>query len=356
MRHALRLAERGLGRVSPNPSVGCVIVTEDELVIGRGRTADGGRPHAETVALQQAGNRALGATAYVTLEPCAHHGQTPPCAEALVEAGLRRVVVAIEDPDPRVGGRGLARLRDAGVEVISGVLIEDAARLNAGFFLKIRENRPLVTLKIAQSLDAKTATASGDSKWITGEAARAFGHLLRASHDAILIGIETAIADDPELSCRIVGLEAQSPLRVVLDTRLRLGELSALARSAERIPILIYTVAQPKPALIACGVDIVQVSRDARGRPDVGAVLNDLAGRGITRVLVEGGASVHASFLDRGYADRLEIFHAPLILGGGGHSSIEALAALTLDEAPKFDCIARRDFGIDLLESFEARA
>jgi diaminohydroxyphosphoribosylaminopyrimidine deaminase/5-amino-6-(5-phosphoribosylamino)uracil reductase len=356
MRHALRLAERGLGRVAPNPSVGCVIVTEDERVIGRGRTADGGRPHAETVALQQAGNHARGATAYVTLEPCAHHGQTPPCADALIEAGLRRVVVAVEDPDPRVGGRGLARLREAGIEVVTGVLAKDAARVNAGFFLKIRQNRPLVTLKIAQSLDGRTATAAGDSKWITGDASRTFGHLLRARHDAILIGIETALADDPELSCRIAGLQFQSPLRVVLDTRLRLGERSKLARSADRIPTRVYTSVQSKSVLAASGMDIVQVSRDARGRPDVGAVLNDLAGRGITRLLVEGGASVHASFLDRGYADRLEVFRSPMILGGAGHASIDALAALSLDEAPKFDCIARTEIGPDLLETYEARA
>src|SRR5580704_18299785 len=187
MQHALRLAGRGLGRVAPNPAVGCVIVSPDDRVLGRGWTADGGRPHAETVALAQAGAAARGAIAYVTLEPCAHHGQTPPCAEALVRAGVRRVVGAIEDPDPRVRGRGFAMMREAGIEVATGVLAGEAERLNAGFFIREHMKRPLVTLKIAQSLDGKTATSSGESKWITCEDSRWFGHLLRARHDAVLV-------------------------------------------------------------------------------------------------------------------------------------------------------------------------
>ena len=216
MRHALTLAERALGRTAPNPAVGCVIVSRDGHVVGRGRTQDGGRPHAEAVALTQAGDAATGATAYVTLEPCAHHGQTPPCAEALANAGIARVVASVEDPDPRVKGKGFAMLRAAGVEVVTGLLEKETTELNAGFFLRITENRPLVTLKIAQSEDGKTARA-GDDKWITGEEARRFSHLLRAKHDAILIGVGTALADDPELTCRLPGLEKYSPLRVVLE-------------------------------------------------------------------------------------------------------------------------------------------
>jgi diaminohydroxyphosphoribosylaminopyrimidine deaminase/5-amino-6-(5-phosphoribosylamino)uracil reductase len=356
MQHALRLAGRGLGRVAPNPSVGCVIVSGEGRVLGCGWTADGGRPHAETVAIAQAGTAARGATAYVTLEPCAHHGHTPPCAQALIGAGVARVVASMEDSDPRVSGRGFAMLREAGIDVTTGLLAQDATKLNAGFFLRIREKRPLVTLKIAQSLDGKTATSSGESKWITGEDARRFGHLLRARHDAILVGIETALADDPELTCRISGLEGCSPTRVVLDTRLRLAEESKLTRGAKEIPTLVYSTGAASSVLSACGVEVVTVVRDARGRPDIGAVLADLAARGITRLLVEGGAGVHAAFLDRGYADRLEVFRSPVLLGDAGHSAINALAAFTLDEAPRFACVSRQMLGPDLLESFEARA
>jgi len=356
MRHALRLAERSLGTVAPNPAVGCVIVSPDGRIVGRGRTQMGGRPHAETVALEAAGAQARGATAYVTLEPCSHHGQTPPCADALVAACVARVVVAVEDPDERVNGGGTAHLRDAGIAVDVGLLKEQAADLNRGFFLRVGAARPLVTLKIAQSLDGRTASASGESKWITGPQARAYGHLLRARHDAILIGIETALADDPELTCRVPGLETRSPLRIVLDTRLRLTEWSKLAQTARDVPTLVFTSKSPGGPLAACGVDIVQVQRDARGRPDLSLVLKDLAGRGITRLLVEGGASVHASFLDRGFADRLEVFGAPTVLGGSGRAAVDALAALSLDEAPRFKRIGIKPLGADVLESFAATA
>lgn len=356
MRHALRLAERALGTVSPNPAVGCVIVSPEGRVVGRGWTQCGGRPHAETVALEQAGPAARGATAYVTVEPCSHHGQTPPCADALVAAGLGRVLAAVEDPDPRVRGNGFSRLRAAGLAVETGLLQREAADLNAGFFLRVTRNRPLVTLKIAQSLDGRTAASSGESRWITGEEARRFAHLLRARHDAILIGIETARADDPALTCRIPGLESRSPLRVVLDTRLRLSEWSQLAQTADDIPTLVFTSASPQGPLAASGVEIVQVVRDARGRPDIAAVLTELAGRGVTRLLVEGGGSVHASFLDRGLADRLEIFNAPAVFGAAGHASVDALAALSLDEAPRFARVASRPLGRDLLESYAATA
>lgn len=356
MQHALRLARRALGRVAPNPAVGCVIVSPDDRIVGRGFTRDGGRPHAETIAIAQAGNAARGATAYVTLEPCAHHGQTPPCAEALIQAGVLRVVVALEDTDARVSGRGLKLLRDAGVAVSCGVLDSEARRLNAGFLMKVEKRRPMVTLKIAQSLDGRTATSSGESKWITGPEARRFAHLLRAEHDAILVGIDTALADDPELTCRIAGLEQRSPARVVLDSRLRLGECSKLVRSARQIPTTVYSVGTDSAALRAAGVEIVRVARDARGRPDVGAVLQDLADRGVTRLLVEGGAGVHASFLDRGVADRLEVFSSPVVVGSAGHACVDALAALALDEVPRFRRVARWSLGPDLLETFEAAA
>src|SRR5438552_18831690 len=212
MRHALRLAARALGSVAPNPAVGCVIVAGDGSIVGRGCTQPGGRPHAETVALAQAGVRARGATAYVTLEPCAHHGQTPPCADALAAAQLVRVVGAAVDPDPRVAGSGFARLESAGVVVTRGVLEAEARALNLGFFRRVMQGRPLVALKIAQSADGYVADAKGNSRWITSEDARRHGHLLRARHDAILVGIGTVLADDPELTCRLPGLEQRSPL------------------------------------------------------------------------------------------------------------------------------------------------
>jgi diaminohydroxyphosphoribosylaminopyrimidine deaminase/5-amino-6-(5-phosphoribosylamino)uracil reductase len=352
MHHALALAERALGAVAPNPAVGCVIVSREGRVVGRGWTGRGGRPHAEAVALAQAGAEARGATAFVTLEPCAHHGQTPPCANALVEAGIARVVAAVEDPDPRVHGKGFAMLHDADLKVVIGICAKQAAEQNAGFFKRVREGRPLVTLKMAASIDGKTATASGESKWITGEAARRFGHLLRARHDAILIGIGTALADDPQLTCRLPGLEDRSPLRVVLDTRLKLNEWSKLAQSADTVPTLVFTTADGGGPLVACGVEVAKATRDARGRPDLAAVLTELGKRGITRLLVEGGATVHAAFLDRGLADRLEVFRSPLVLGAAGHDGIDSLAALTLGEAPRFRFVGRRSFGPDLLESF----
>lgn len=355
MRHALVLAGRGLGNVAPNPAVGCVLVSPEGIVVGRGWTGKGGRPHAETLALAQAGESARGATAYITLEPCAHHGATPPCADALVEAGVSRVVAAVEDPDPRVNGRGFERLSAANIPLTTGVLAAEAAELNAGFFLSVREKRPLVTLKIAASLDGRTAAADGGSKWISSEDARRFGHLLRARHDAILIGVETAIADDPMLTCRLPGLENHSPLRVVLDTRLRLPETSKLARSAREVPTIAFTVAEGGGTLSSRGVEVVVVARDARGRPDVGAVLNALCERGVTRLLVEGGASVHASFLGRDYADRIEIFRAPFALGDAGHASIDALAALSLDEARRYVLAAATRYGPDLLESLHAK-
>lgn len=356
MRRALTLAARGLGRVAPNPAVGCLVVSPEGRIVARSRTADGGRPHAETIALERAGAASRGATVYVTLEPCAHHGKTPPCADALIEAGVARVVAAAEDPDPRVKGRGIARMRAAGIQVDTGLLEKEALALNTGFILRVTQNRPFVTLKIAQSLDGRIASASGDSKWITGEEARRYGHLLRAQHDAILIGIGTAQADDPELTCRLPGREAQSPLRVVLDGKLKLTEWSKLAQTARERPTLVYTVSSDGSALRACGIEIVRVVKDARGRPDIAAVLTDLAARGITRLLVEGGATVHSSFVNRGLADRLEIFRAPILLGSSGRPAVDALAALSLDEAPRFVPLERRTLGNDLLESFAARA
>src|SRR5688572_19319773 len=233
MAAALSLAARNLGQVWPNPAVGCVIVDQVGHVVGRGFTQRGGRPHAETEALKMAGDRAKGSTAYVTLEPCSHHGKTPPCAEALVAAGVKRCVAAIEDPDPRVSGRGLATLRDAGIAVETGVLADRARDLNAGFLTRVTKGRPLVALKLATSLDGRIATRAGESRWITGEEARAYGHRLRATHDAIAVGSGTVLADDPELTCRIPGLEHRSPVRLVFDRR---GRIPVTAKVLTEVP------------------------------------------------------------------------------------------------------------------------
>jgi len=350
MRHALALAERALGRTAPNPAVGCVIVERNGRIVGRGWTQPGGRPHAETMALAEAGEAARGAAAYVTLEPCAHLGKTPPCAQALAKAGVARVVAAIEDPDLRVKGQGFAMLRAAGIEVSIGVLEKEAAELNAGFFLRVEENRPLVTLKIARSKDGKTARTGAD-KWITGEEARRFGHLLRAKHDAILIGVGTALADDPELTCRLPGLEDRSPIRVVLDTHLRLPARTQLVQTAQRVPTIVFTTSGGGDDLRSHGVEVVTVVPDAQGRPPIAAVLGKLAQRGITRLLVEGGAIMLSAFADAGFADRLELFTAPLTLGQAGHGSVAAIT-----EAPSFLRVSSRMLGPDMLESFAAKA
>ena len=353
MRHALRLATRALGHVAPNPAVGCVIVSADGCIVGRGQTQAGGRPHAETVALSQAGGLARGATAYVTLEPCAHHGQTPPCADALAAAGLARLVGAVTDPDPRVSGSGFARLQSAGVQVTRGILEAEARALNLGFFRRVMEGRPLVALKIAQSADGYVADAKGNSRWITSQDARRHGHLLRARHDAILVGIGTVLADDPELTCRLPGLEHRSPLRIVLDSHLRMPLTSKLVRTARDHPTVIFTVApNGGDALVAEGVSIERVQAGDDGRPDIAAVLKTLGGRGLTRLLIEGGPAVHASFLGRNLVDMIHIYRAPLLIGAGGLPAIAATNPAELSKAARLQLVERLAFGPDILESF----
>jgi diaminohydroxyphosphoribosylaminopyrimidine deaminase/5-amino-6-(5-phosphoribosylamino)uracil reductase len=352
MRHALRLAERALGTAAPNPAVGCVIISAEGQIVGRGWTQAGGRPHAETLALAQAGIAARGATAYVTLEPCAHHGVTPPCAEALAAAQVARVVGADLDPDPRVKGAGFARLESAGLEVTRGVLEKEARALNLGFFKRITEGWPLVALKIAESADGFVADAKGNSRWITGERARAHGHLLRAKHDAILVGIGTVIADDPALTCRLAGLEARFPLRIVLDSRLQLPVTSQLARTAHAHPTMIFTVAKDGgDALAAQGVVIERIQADETGRPDLAAVLQTLGKRGLTRLLVEGGPTVHAALLKRNLADLIHFYRAPMLIGGGLPAIGPALGA-DLNAAVRLTLTERVALGPDVLESF----
>ncbi len=352
---ALRLGARGLGRTWPNPSVGCVVVKAGRIV-GRGWTQPGGRPHAETEALRRAGAAALGATVYVSLEPCAHYGRTPPCTMALIRAGVRRVVAATLCPDKRVDGQGVAQLRQAGVEVELGLMRTQAEALNAGFFLKERAQRPLVTLKLATSLDGRIATRTGASQWLTGEEARARGQWLRASHDAILIGSGTALADDPALTCRLPGLEDRSPVRVVLDGRLRLPPGSRLAATAHAVPTWLVTRTPPEAAraeaLRQQGVAVMAVTAAEDGALDLDAVLAALAARGITRLLVEGGARLATSLLRARRVDRLAWFQAPLIVGGDGLAAIGELERATIAEAIRLVRSHSQTLAQDTLQSY----
>jgi diaminohydroxyphosphoribosylaminopyrimidine deaminase / 5-amino-6-(5-phosphoribosylamino)uracil reductase len=357
MRAALALARRGLGNVWPNPAVGCVLVAGG-AVVGRGWTRPGGRPHAETEALRRAGPRAAAATAYVSLEPCSHWGETPPCAEALIAAGLCRVVVALEDPDSRVRGRGLARLGAAGVAVEVGLCRDEAAEVNAGFFSRVGRGRPLVTLKLATTLDGRIAMPGGESRWITGAPAWTRGHLMRARHDAVMVGIGTALADDPLLTCRLSGFDGRPPVRVVVDTRLRLPPEAQLVTSAAAAPSWVLTARPANPARRAAleerGAQVVEVEASADG-VDLAAAIEALAARGITRLLVEGGARLAAGLLRARLVDRLAWFHAPRLVGGDGIPAIAALGFAALAEAPAFEPVSTETVGGDVLTTFRAR-
>lgn len=352
---ALDLGQRGLGCVWPNPAVGCVLV-RDGAVVGRGWTQDGGRPHAETEALRRAGEAAKGATAYVTLEPCAHHGRTGPCADALASAGVARVVAAIEDPDPRVSGAGLNRLCQAGIAVETGIRATEAAEANAGFLKRVRFGLPLVTLKTATSLDGRIAAHTGHSQWITGQPARGRGHLLRVRHDAILVGGETALADDPELTCRLPGLEHASPVRVVADGRLRLSPDSRLARTARDVPVWVLTregadLARAG-ALEQAGVELLPIPLGPDGALDLESGLRRLAERGITRVLVEGGARLAGALLARRLVDRLCWFRAPVLIGGDGIAALSPLRIDRVDKALRPRRLSIESVGEDVLETY----
>lgn len=360
---ALRLARRGLGNTWPNPAVGCVLVAPAQghrRVIGRGWTMPGGRPHAETVALDQAralfGADALrDAEAFVTLEPCSHTGKTPPCAEALIAAGVGRVISACEDPDPRVRGSGLEQLRAAGIVVESGLCEEEAAALNAGFFARVTTGRPRVTLKTATTADGRIATRTGASQWITGDAARARAHVMRAEHDAIAVGVETVLADDPGLTCRLPGLEHRSPVRVVFDTNLRTPAESALVRTAKDVPTWVICADDADKAaqthLMLADVRVIKVpARD--GHVDLPAALSALGDEGITRLMVEGGAQIATALLRLGLVDELCWFRAPSLIGGDGLPPFGDLGVSAMDEIAAFRTVSRTPVGDDMLDIF----
>ncbi len=359
MRLALSLAQRGLGRVWPNPAVGCVIVKDGKL-LGRGWTQSGGRPHAETEALSQAGDAANGATAYVTLEPCAHHGKTPPCANALVDAGVKRVVSALDDPDSRVAGQGYKTLRDAGVEVTEDVLVDAAADLNQGFLLNRTIGRPMFTLKMASSIDGRIATAAGESRWITGPEARRQVHLMRARHDAVLIGAGTARADDPLLDVREIGMAGDNPIRIILDGGLSLSLTSRLARTANDTPLWICHRAGLDKARLKTwneiGVTLIEVAHNGTGELDLVDMAIQLGKRGLTRVLCEGGGGVASSMIAAELVDTLVIFTAGLAIGSEGQGVFGPLQIDVLKDAPRFDLVKTRTIGRDNMTTWKPSA
>ncbi|TCT11492.1 diaminohydroxyphosphoribosylaminopyrimidine deaminase/5-amino-6-(5-phosphoribosylamino)uracil reductase [Tepidamorphus gemmatus] len=357
MAAAIRLGTRELGRTWPNPAVGALIVADrgaGPVVVGRGWTRPGGRPHAEVLALAEAGDLARGATCYVSLEPCSHHGRTPPCAEALVAAGIARVVSPLDDPDPRVAGRGHARLREAGIAVEVGPMAAEARRVHDGHIMRILRDRPRVTLKLAVSADGMIAGAGGAPVAITGAPARAVAHMLRARHDAILVGIGTVLADDPALTCRLPGMEDRSPVRVVLDGGLRLPRSAALLRRPAPAPVWVVAAADADPhrrvELESLGANVLSAPRGSDGHLDPAAVLELLAAQGITRVLVEGGATVAASLVAADLVDEAMLFHGPGVIGSHGLPAGSALAAIAGSGAYRRE--DRRRLGEDVLDSF----
>lgn len=348
MRESLALARAVLGLTSPNPAVGCVLVKAGRIV-GRGATARGGRPHAEARALEAAGARARGATAYVSLEPCAHTGETPPCAGALIGAGVRRVVVGCVDPYPRVRGRGLAMLKRAGVAVTAGVLEAEAVRLNEGFFTRVARGRPFVTLKLALSLDGRIAAARGDSRWISSPAARALVHRWRREHDAVMVGAGTVIADDPRLTCRIPG--GRDPARVIIDAALRTSPAARVFRERSEAPAILVTLARnfarARRRYGRYRVEVV-AGAEAQGQIDLARLMREFGRRGWAKVMIEGGAHLAGAALAAGVVDRLAFFVAPRVLGCG-LPAVEGLRVDRVSRALRLDELAIRPVGTDLL-------
>jgi diaminohydroxyphosphoribosylaminopyrimidine deaminase/5-amino-6-(5-phosphoribosylamino)uracil reductase len=362
MGSALALARRSLGRTWPNPAVGTVIVRGDRA-LGRGATAPGGRPHAETVALAHAraryGADALrGATAYVSLEPCAHHGRTPPCTDALIAAGIARVVCPMIDPDPRVAGRGAEALREAGVEVEIGLLAEAARRVNAGFLSRLQRGRPHVVLKLATTLDGRIATRRGESRWITGDEARRRVHLMRAAHDAVLIGAGTARADDPVIDVRGLGLEERAPVRVLADGALSVPLTGRLLRTAGDQPLWVLHRAGAdltrRAALADLGAVPMEVATDGKGVLSMASAMAKLAERGITRLLCEGGGRLAASLLAADLVDEIALFTAGKTIGGDGVPSVQGFGLERLEAAPGFALERVEPVGRDVLSWWRA--
>ncbi|MFL6792857.1 MAG: bifunctional diaminohydroxyphosphoribosylaminopyrimidine deaminase/5-amino-6-(5-phosphoribosylamino)uracil reductase RibD [Bradyrhizobium sp.] len=357
MQLALALGRRGQGRTWPNPAVGAVVV-KDGLIVGRGWTQPGGRPHAEPEALRRAGEAARDATLYVTLEPCSHFGRSPPCADAVIAAGIARVVSAVEDPNPEVAGQGHAKLRAAGIAVDVGLCAAEAAHEHAGHFRRVRDRRPHVILKLAVSSDDKIGAAGHRPIAITGEAAKSRGHLLRAQSDAILVGIGTVLADDPLLTCRLPGMESRSPVRVVLDRALRMPGTSRLVHSARETPLWVMTSnLSEAPAAVKLGAAGAQVLRVAATTSPPGldplAVLHALCEKGITKLMVEGGARVASSFVAAGLVDEVWLLRGPDVVGADGIPALDALPLAAVTRSPGFRLRASDTLQNDTLTIYE---
>ena len=350
MQLALRVARRMLGRTAPNPAVGAIIADEATgEVIARGWTQQGGRPHAEGHALVRAGTRARGQTMYVTLEPCSHHGRTPPCADAIVAAGVRRVVCAIGDPNPEISGRGLAVLRSAGVRVDLGLCAEEARWMAAGHILRMTRDRPFVQLKVAVSSDGLIAPGDGAPRWVTGPEARQFAHVLRARADAILVGRKTVTDDNPELTCRLPGLEARSPRRVIVDANFRTPADARMLATAERVPVTIFGGTGSTPPRYPKGVEVRRMPTGTDGRLSLVVVLESLAAEGVTRVLVEGGPTIAGAFLAADLVDEVVIGHGTEALGSKGRKPAGDHGLELLEQAERWQTVDERMIGVDRL-------
>jgi diaminohydroxyphosphoribosylaminopyrimidine deaminase / 5-amino-6-(5-phosphoribosylamino)uracil reductase len=357
MAAALDLARRGFGRVAPNPAVAALVV-KGGIVVGRGATAPGGRPHAEVLALDAAGAAAEGATLYVTLEPCSHHGRTPPCADAIIKAGIARVVSTIDDPDPRVAGEGYRRLRDAGIEVRTDVLAEAALRANLGHILRITRGRPMVTLKLAETADGYAAERKGATRlMITGAPANARVHMLRALNDAVLVGTGTVIADDPLLNVRLPGLEARKPLRIVLDSELVLPPSARLAATARTHPTLVIAgegaSVEAAERLMAEGVEVAWASRDSCGHVDLAAGLALLGARGLTRIFCEGGPHLAAALVAPDLVDEVVLFRSDKVLGEAGVRALDPASRAALTDAARYRCSETGRIGADSYMTYQ---
>jgi diaminohydroxyphosphoribosylaminopyrimidine deaminase/5-amino-6-(5-phosphoribosylamino)uracil reductase len=357
MRMTLALGERHLGRTWPNPSVGALVVRWDArgpMILAQGVTERGGRPHAERIALESAGAAARGATLFVSLEPCSHHGRTPPCVDAILAAGVARVVTALEDPDPRVRGRGHALLRKHGVALTTGVLAAEAKRAHRGHILRATVGRPAVTLKLAQTADGFAGRADGTRLYITGERSNARTHMIRSQADAIMVGVGTVLADDPQLTVRLSGMENRSPVRVILDSRLRTPPAAQVVATAGRVPTWIVTTelapAEAESALRVAGVDVIRVAGPP-GRLDLEAALRALAARGITRVFSEGGPSCAEALVEHGLADEFALATSSTSLGEAGVPALGPQLKEALSEC--FRLVAEEQLGPDRLEFFE---
>ena len=363
MRTAIGLARRSLGRVWPNPAVGCILTVPTAYsghhrIIGRGWTQPGGRPHAETQALQQAGSQARGATAYISLEPCAHQGETPPCSVALIEAGIARAVIACRDPDHRVAGQGFAMLSQAGVDCVIGVERDDAEALNRGFFQRIDQGRPLITLKMAASQDGRITDSRGTSQWISSDKARAWTHGLRARYDAVLVGSGVAISDDPRLTCRLPGMAKYSPLRILLDSHLRTPPTARFFSESSVFPPWLITGDDiPQQHLTPyrhAGAEVIGFRRRSDLFLDLQVVILELGRRGLTRVLIEGGALATA-LLEADLVDRVIWFSAPRLFGDQARPSIASFCGDDLTGSARFRRVAAWEIDSDICALYSRR-